>query len=259
MLKETLHGSEIGLGETIVNQYGVPGTLGCFAYLGKDNTRVLLSSYHVLFGKGGKRRENVQLVKNGQGHQPEFFVLGKTLAGKVGTVDYCGAPYYIDCAVAEISPNWQINTCVPSAKTAIRGVATAELGSRVRKISGLTGITEGIVTDINYPDEAYVGSRVWEAPNQILIKPVMHIGNSDDKPRFSTPGDSGAAILNEDNKIIGLQWGCNGKGEGVACHIEPVIQFLNLEIVVEKIGVLQRFLDRLFRNRADIEDVGEMT
>jgi len=219
----------IELGAPITNSKGVPGTLGCFAQTGATNANTLLSSYHVLFGNGAEKNQEISLLKiNDNGLAA--IAIGKTCAGKLGIVRFEGDEYYVDCAVAAIADRWWTR----SATGSITGFATAQTGNRVKKWGSASGLTEGIIADIHYPDEAYIGRKVFDAPNQILIKPL----NSASK--FSLPGDSGAVVLDEQNRIVGLLWGSNASGEGIACHIGPVIQELGLRSMTGKMILLKR-------------------
>jgi hypothetical protein len=219
----------VELGAPITNSKGVPGTLGCFAQAGTQNANILLSSHHVLFGNGAEKNQEISLLKiNDDGFAA--IAIGKTLAGKLGIVHFEGAEYYVDCATAAIVDRWWTR----SAPGSITGFATAQLGSHVKKLGSASGLTEGIIADIHYPDEAYIGRKVFDAPNQILIKPLSSAS------KFSLPGDSGAVVLDEQNRIVGLLWGSNSSGEGIACHIGPVIQELGLSSMTGKMILLKR-------------------
>src|SRR5436305_3954202 len=70
------------LGAKIANSRGVPGTLGCIAHTLHDKRTVLLSSWHVLFGKGGYEDSEVWLVD--ETHDTRHYSrIGRTLYGKI--------------------------------------------------------------------------------------------------------------------------------------------------------------------------------
>jgi hypothetical protein len=47
---------------------------------------------------------------------------------------------------------------------------------------------------------------------------------------FSADGDSGAVVVDAANKAIGLLWGTNVRGEGIACPIAPVLYAMNITL-----------------------------
>lgn len=102
-------------------------------------------------------------------------------------------------------------------------------GEAVRKIGAATGLTVGTVVDVAYPDVAAIENRVYAAPRQILIR-AAH-GQA-----FSSEGDSGAAVVNTREEVVGLLWGTTARGEGVACHIEPALRALDISLVPDGTG-----------------------
>jgi hypothetical protein len=142
--------------------------------------------------------------------------IGTTRHGTIGTVRLGDGEYYIDCAVAACS--------VEIARPYAVAHATARPGMRVRKTGAATDITFGTITHVSYKDQVCIEHRTYAAPRQILIRP------DDPERAFSAPGDSGAAVINDDGCIVGLLWGSNPRGEGLACHIEPVLRILDVRI-----------------------------
>ncbi|MBC7782823.1 MAG: hypothetical protein H7144_03205 [Burkholderiales bacterium] len=80
------------------------------------------------------------------------------------------------------------------------------------------------MADVCYPDHPYIGERWWNAPGQLLID------SRDDQLNFSAPGDSGAAVLDQQERVIGLLWGTNANGQGIACPIQPVLESLEASL-----------------------------
>lgn len=219
-------------GASIANNKGVPGTLGCFVR-GSIPGDSILTSHHVLFGNGATKNEEISLLRSFDDLVLPVPV-GTATMGVLGTVSFEGDEYYVDCAIGTIARRWwTTGKCLPGA-LAISGVAKARLGSRVKKLGSASGLTRGIIADVHYPDEAYIGRTVFDAPNQILIKPL------DSESGFSSAGDSGAVVLDDENRVVGLLWGSNSNGEGVACHIGPVVQELGLKTVTGKMILLKR-------------------
>ncbi len=204
-------------GLRITSSTGITGTLGCLAHALHDEQPVVLSTWHVLFGNSAREGDAVWLVNETNGER-SYAPLGRSLYGKLGRVRFAGAEHYIDCAVSSclVSPR---DTCFSRTLTSVNGHDTPRVGDRVTKTGAATGTTTGIIVDVNYskPDQPAFG------PAQILIKPI-------DDAVFAAEGDSGALIVSDAKKAVGLLWGTNTSGEGVACPIAPVLHALNITL-----------------------------
>lgn len=204
----------------VVNSRGVPGTISALAHTLHDGRAVLLSTWHVFYGNGARDGEGVWLI-SGPGEAERFTHAGQTLYGKIGTVRFRGEEFYVDCAVASCEG---LVTADASILTPfIAGYRRARVGELVMKTGAATGTTRGIIVDANYSAANGTGAHVT-APNQLLIRPVNR------QAPFSAEGDSGALIQDETNCAVGLLWGANTRGEGVACAIEPVLYVLNIAL-----------------------------
>jgi hypothetical protein len=212
----------ISVGSLIVNSKGVPGTLGCIAYSNNINRHVFLTNYHVLFGKYAKAEEDVWLVTY-KGMQQDFYPIGKSLVGKIGIFQNGDQSAFIDCALGIFSDNVLKNEAFikGSGTINIQGAAEAKIGEYVKKTGSATKYTTGIIASTEYHDVCNINGTIFQACNQILIKPAG-------AEKFSAKGDSGSAILNSRNEIVGLLWCVNEKEEGIACRIGPVMQQLNI-------------------------------
>ena len=192
-------------GASIANAKGVPGTLGCFAWHQDDGRPVMLSTWHVLFGRGGEAQHMVWLVDGRRG-ATRFHEIGRTLDGRIGTVPVNGNECYVDCAIASYTParcdpldgglvracrrwfdwcrmRWRIGA--GSIEGPVAGHDAAILGARVTKTGAATHTTDGIVVDVCYPDVAMVEQRSYPAPGQLLLRSA-----APDRP-FSAEGDFG--------------------------------------------------------------------
>jgi hypothetical protein len=215
------------LGIQIANSRGVPGTLGCVAHTLHDRQPVLLSTWHVLFGGGAQRGDAVWLVGEAGGERV-FSTLGRTLYGKIGIVHFGGEDFYVDCAVGSctgpapaLTERFRLRT---SLTPFVAGHDVARLGSLVTKTGAATGTTSGIIVDVNYSNTVCAGGPLTATPKQLLVRPT------NGHPVFSAEGDSGALILDESNRAVGLLWGTNTRGEGVACAVAPVLYAMNIAL-----------------------------
>lgn len=205
-------------GDGIANAAGVPGTLGCIAYALHGGRPVLLSTWHVLFGNGADEDSAVWLLKEFDGKR-RFFQIGKALYGKLGTAHFEGRNYHLDCAVSSC----EVGALVESS-TAVTGYDSPRLGSVVTKRGNATGVTRGTIVDIGYSGSACVEGSAFSTPGQILLRPLHEYD------AFSAEGDSGALIVDDANKAVGLLWGTNVRGEGLACPIAPVLYAMNITL-----------------------------
>ena len=206
-------------GVRITTSTGVTGTLGCLAHALHDDQPVLLSTWHVLFGNGAREGDAVWLVNEANGER-SYAPLGRSLYGKLGRVRFAGEEHYIDCAVSSclVAPD---DAFFGGALTSLNGHDTPHVGDRVTKTGAATGTTTGIIIDVNYSEPARGQSP--SGPTQILIKPV-------DGAAFAAEGDSGSLIVSDSKKAVGLLWGTNTRGEGVACPIAPVLHAMNITL-----------------------------
>ena len=209
--------SESGI--KIANSMGVPGTLGCITRTRDDSQSVLLTSWHVLFGNGGADGNVVWLVNETNGTR-QYWKIGRTLYGKFGKVRFDGEDYHVDCAVSSFLSPLEVQYCCPI----ISEYDVAQPGDVVTKVGAATGITVGIVADVNYSDYAWLAGRSSPAQQQLLVRPL------DNKVAFSAEGDSGALLFNARGKPVGLLWGTNSRGEGVVCPMAPVVHAMNLKL-----------------------------
>lgn len=215
-------------GQRIANSKGVPGTLGCFARSLFDNRMVMLSSWHVLFGNGAPDDSEVWLVDERDGTR-RYSNAGKTLYGKIGQVRLDGEGYHVDCAVSSWLYPPEIESPPASGEVAlnwtqVNGHDLAQPGDLVIKRGAATGTTFGMVAEVDYCDAAWIGGRSHPASRQLLVRSV------DPAAAFCAEGDSGSIIVNNQGDAVGLLWGANSRGEGVACPIAAVLNALDITL-----------------------------
>ncbi|MDO1444630.1 hypothetical protein Q0590_00125 [Rhodocytophaga aerolata] len=212
------------------------GTLGCFVTLTGDTKVHLLTNHHVIIGMNGA-------VGNLVGHPDAPSVccccacgdIGKITAGQVGVVTPpVGTPNIVDAAIAilhgqnagddeETRFTNKIINIGP-----VFGSAAPIPGDIVRKRGRTTHFTEGTIDIINHSPTVNYGTE--DNPihityvNQIRVKPNAPY------PRFSAPGDSGSAIVNNLNQVVGLHF--SGSGDlSIANRITQVIDRLGIAVM----------------------------
>jgi len=179
---------------------GGVGTLGCFAHLVSDNSVVVLSNHHVLYS--GTATTNSEIG------QPTFERSCCCTCNDIAVNLFGTQNAHLDCAIARLKPG-----ITPDARIKeigfITGINSAVMGQAVKKRGRTTGLTTGNVTNIT-PDGT--GTKILE------IEVKKNNGND----RFSRPGDSGSALLNDANEIIGLHKQGNNGDDVVAGQFESV-------------------------------------
>jgi len=77
-----------------------------------------------------------------------------------------------------------------------------------------------VLVDTEHREPMLIDGQVLEAPGQLLVDPANPAVD------FSAPGDSGAALLDGAGRMVGLVWGATRDGQGIACPIAPVLEYL---------------------------------
>jgi hypothetical protein len=227
------------------------GTLGCVAIDNTDNAPVVLSNWHVLYANTGADGENV--------FQPAPTTLPPVTAlqlpfrppddtDKIGVNRRSKITNKVDGAIAAIDVSSCCHCCGIHYSNEINGLSVAGRpakntivgdqvvvsGMTVFKVGQQTLRTEGVVIDDNHPSFSItLGGTSYTFAGQIAIQ---HI---DPTKMFSDHGDSGSAVINLDNKIVGLIFagGKNVTVKGalrpfvsIANHIGDVLSALNIRI-----------------------------
>lgn len=98
------------------------------------------------------------------------------------------------------------------------------------KVGRTSDRTEGTIVSITHPTSGNASEGTPSRTNQILIRPAA--GTT----LFQDRGDSGAALVNDSNEMIGLMWGAYLSpgttlyGHSIACPIAPVLLAFNISI-----------------------------
>jgi len=219
-------------GTRIVNARGVPGTLGCHAWARDSAERMLLSNWHILFGEGANGGEGVYIV---EGEGPRYALIGRTRRGLLGPIALDGQTYHVDAAIAACEHDTPRRRGPPLARAA----AWTRAGDLVRMRGAVSGKTAGIVVDTAYPDVAMIEGLPIAAERQILVRPAPG-----DAP-FAQIGDSGAVLTDPRARAVGLLWGSNDRGEGIACHMLPALHALDVTLSVSWPDRWRRLLRRM--------------
>jgi hypothetical protein len=215
----------------IANVHGIPGTLGCLARKAADGREVFITNQHVVFAGGTLPGDPVWGIRKTPGGRKKV-LLGRLLHGRIGMVGYEGKNYHIDAAIGSIDGMDTKDVFLPA--TVYSSWTWAVVGSRVSKNGYASGRTEGIVVDDSYTERASVNGVSFIMENQLLIRPLTE--NRDPSSfrgasSFCEKGDSGAMVEDEAGRVIGLLWGRNHQGEGLASPIGPVLESLDITLM----------------------------
>jgi hypothetical protein len=209
----------------IANACGTPGTLAALVQ-GCERTVFALANHHVVFGGGAPVGSVIWAIEpESKDHwQCDAVPLGRAHRGILGRVTYAEETYFVDCALIELMSRGPAALWLDSLLEALihPELGDAEPGARVTKVGAGTGYTEGVLLDVAYSDTPFIDGRTWRAPGQLLVGPKSH------ELVFSGPSDSGAGLVTESGTLIGLMWGSNALGQGVACPILPVFDALGV-------------------------------
>lgn len=196
------------------------GTLGCFAQLNSTKNFVALTNAHVVGEQSGRMWYVGQPTKSNS--------IGCAISGESIMNDK------IDAAI--------IHLCCSKATNVIRtlgnvmGSTKAMVGDTVIKVGMLSDKTVGRITSITLPTTNPAGIFM---DNQIEITPISGTV-------FSRSGDSGSAIVNRRNQVMGLLWGgweSTGDpnyGKSVACPIDPVLTHFDISIPIGELKIDSR-------------------
>lgn len=197
------------------------GTLGCLARLDADDTVVLLTNAHVVGlaqndTAAGLSGSDAGMIELGQPcHTTSCCCTCNDIAVTLHAVRHL----HLDFAIARIKEGIQIDAEIEEIGPITGVAAPMMVGETVHKRGKTTGHTTGMISKLTMN-----GMGVIE---RIEVKKNM--GND----RFSEPGDSGSALLNDNDEIIGLHFrGNNGPTVvapnflSISCPIQLVLSTL---------------------------------
>jgi hypothetical protein len=216
----------------------VRGTLGCVAIDGTDKAPVLLTSWHVLFAHGGRAGDKVfQPAPIGVDIVPaaSLPLRPRDEIDKIAFIRRGVVNDKVDCAIAALDVSSCCRCCGlrysneifglrdagQPPRTTIVGDDHAVAGMPVFKVGHRTMRSAGVVVDPNC------------APFTITLNGTPHtfagqmaIESTTPAEPFSDQGDSGAAIISKDNKIVGLLF-ARGKKITAGGSVRPFVTFAN--------------------------------
>lgn len=205
------------------------GTFGCLVRKRNDpDTLYVLSNSHVLANQGvGQPGDLVlQAGKTDGGLQPDD-VLCELAEWIPFQFTEDGFPNLVDAAIAKVRNSAEITSAI-SMIGVPKGVSTVvRLGMMVKKCGRTTDLTFGEIKDVDYRlPMAYKkpggGTGRAGLRDQVLCT------------RYTAGGDSGSAVFNMDNKVVGLHF-AGSTSSSIFNKIGNVLEMLGIEVVTEVI------------------------
>jgi hypothetical protein len=198
----------------LVTARGTPGTMACLTRDLTSKRLLFLTAGHLLCDVcEGDPVWTTAEADASLGKAP----FGFARWSKVGVVNHLGRDCFIDCAVGTVAAD-----DVPLLAVAL-GPAP-QMGEAVFKWGQGSGGTHGTVIAVDHAVEHVLHGRSFRAPGQILVQPAIT------GAPFSALADSGALLYNAAEQAIGLLWGVNSRGEGLACPLDAVIATLGITL-----------------------------
>lgn len=205
------------------------GTFGCLVRKRDDpDTLYVLSNSHVLANQGICQAGDfvLQAGKSDGGVQP-----GDVLCELAEWIPFQfteeGFPNLVDAAIAKVRNSAEITAAVAMIGVP-KGISTVvRRGMMVKKCGRTTDLTFGEIKDVDY--RLPMSYKVQEGG-------FGRVGLRDQVlcTRFTAGGDSGSAVFNMDNKIVGLHF-AGSSSTSIFNKIGNVLEMLGIEVVTEVI------------------------
>jgi hypothetical protein len=227
------------------------GTLSLFALVNGIRDRrvvVLVGNRHVLFANGAAIGDAVfapPVAVDGTGVRAalagEEAVARLSHAGLEGNYAFAypgdaATEYFVDAAAAELLPGvvaetraWPASARVPDG-TRVRGIgrlhrldASGTRRPRVRRLGGPSAMATGRVVNAA---ATVLDARGQERRNVIAVQA--------DDGALIEPGGSGALLVDERDRAVGVVWGRDERDASLAyaCHIHPLLDCLGVTPLV---------------------------
>jgi hypothetical protein len=209
------------------------GTLGCVLVHRSDPTKVYaLTNFHVV----DSEREDAQAGVTRVGQPTNFSSSTKCCSHLVGTFVAGDRDTVRDAALVQLDPGTQwmaeiVDIGVVAGTHTITLDEAKTMTYSVQKRGATTRHTGGVVEAINATHTTGGITR----HNVIIVRPRFNPGVPDDEiTYFSDHGDSGSAVLNDDNEVVGVHVGGSldedlGVHKGIELPIDVILGLFESE------------------------------
>jgi hypothetical protein len=191
----------------------------------EGNKKMLLTCYHVVIGKGHSYN-NFNYIGE------ENIISPHNSTTVVGTIRNAVRNNSIDAAIIDIDDTLSVSNKLPNGKSIIKtnllkdeinNLDARIFGYKTNKTSGvgkITGKNHDVTINYELPDGT--GYEKWD------LKDLLAISN--DNKAISVSGDSGSAVLDNYNNVIGIVV-AGSDTHTYAIPIETIFEQLNIELI----------------------------
>jgi hypothetical protein len=217
---DTTYRPVVGGGQLTTVDSGHHGTIGCLLWEPADhNAGYGLTNMHVVHPPDITTvTKNVTKVGQPAGDDSS----SKCCNDVIGVFAGGGIGAERDEALVKLSPGmkWKAQITelglVAGKHTLIQGDVTGATPYKVTKRGMRTKVTGGTISALS--------ATTTETDNLIIIAPNANpAAGSGDVTFFVFEGDSGSALVNDTNEVVGLVWARDDAGNGFAYHIDHVL------------------------------------
>jgi hypothetical protein len=127
---------------------------------------------------------------------------------------------YVDVALARLEETVSVNPRIVDIGGAPLGIAEPELNMKVIKSGRTTGLTKGVIIQVDVVVDVKYGNCTARFVDQIMTTPL------------SEPGDSGSLVMDYERNAVGLLFS-GSDNITVINPIRPVLKAMRAELVLE--------------------------
>ena len=205
------------------------GTFGCLVRVnGDENNLYILSNSHVLADSGlGAAGDNItQPGKSDGGLHPADTIANLSRWQNFIFTDV-GFPNLIDAAIARVVDPNLVSSTIHKIGLPLGVSHYLRRDMRVKKTGRTTDFTTGLIRDIDFRT-----AILFNQPGGVKSR----VGFRDQVlcTRFTSGGDSGSAILNPNNKVVGLHF-AGSPSSSIFNKIGNVLNILDISVVTEQL------------------------
>jgi len=197
-----------------------PGSIACFVLCNVNNKPMILGNEHVMKAEFGTATEDAPII-----YQPS--------KGN-GALDSDAIAVYargllntrIDAAVAYLNDGVQYANRTLEGESLLGSSDVLAKNMQVWKRGTASRRTDGRIENVNaakgVPHGKFGGNINFVGQIEVKVTGI--------KTEFQIPGDSGSALFNQNNQIIGVMHGGGKDGGGIATPIARVFELLNVRL-----------------------------
>lgn len=206
------------------------GTLGCLVHKrGEASTLYILSNSHVLADEGAGKKNDV-ILQPGRadgGKNPADLIanLAEWVPFQFSSATY---PNLVDAAIAKVASGQDVTSAIRLIGVPKGTNFKVTRDMKVQKTGRTTDYTIGIVKDVNYRTALNYKKPTGKGRARVGFREQVLC------TRYTDGGDSGSAVLNMRNEVVGLHF-AGSPSSSIFNRIEHVLTALDIEVVTKKI------------------------